>query len=52
MYHEHGYSDNTQLSLNPLSPDIHLQILHADLYAFPLRITVNSLQDRHLWDRH
>ena len=25
--------------INPLSPDIHLQILHTDLYTFPLRIS-------------
>ena len=42
-YHEHCYSDNTRLSLNPLSPDIHLQILHTDLYTFPLRISWENL---------
>ena len=25
--------------INPLSPDIHLQTLHTDLYTFPLRIS-------------
>ena len=26
-------------SLNPLSPNIHIQILQTDLYTFPLRIS-------------
>ena len=30
--------------LNPLSPDIHLQILHTDLYTFPLRISWENLK--------
>ena len=42
-YHEHCYSGNTRLSLNPLSPDIHLQILFTDLYTFPLRISWANL---------
>ena len=27
------------LSINPLSPNIHVQILQTDLYTFPLRIS-------------
>ena len=46
-YHKHCYSDNTWLSLNPLSPDIHLQILHTDLYTFRSRISwVNLTKDQ------
>ena len=28
-----------RLVLNPLSPNIHIQILQTDLYTFPLRIS-------------
>ena len=30
--------------INPLSPDIHLQTLHTDLYTFPLRISWENLK--------
>ena len=30
--------------INPLSPNIHLQILHTDLYTFPLRISWENLK--------
>ena len=30
-------------SLNPLSPNIHIQILQTDLYTFPLRIICENL---------
>ena len=30
-------------SLNPLSPNIHIQILQTDLYTFPLRISKENL---------
>ena len=32
-----------QLSINPLSPNIHLQILQTDLYTFPSRISWENL---------
>ena len=34
----------TSKNINPLSPDIHLQILHTDLYTFPLRISWENLK--------
>ena len=33
----------TKICLNPLSPNIHLQILQTDLYTFPLRISLENL---------
>ena len=34
----------TSKNINPLSRDIHLQILHTDLYTFPLRISWENLK--------
>ena len=31
------------LSLNPLSPNIHIQILQTDLYTFPYRMSKENL---------
>ena len=33
--------------VNPLSPNIHLQILHTDLYTFPLKISWENLKKDH-----
>ena len=33
--------------VNPLSPDIHLQILHTDLYTLPIRISWENLKKDH-----
>ena len=30
-------------AFNPLSPNIHIQILHTDLFTFPLRISWENL---------
>ena len=35
------------LGVNPLSPNIHIQILHTDLYTFPLRISWENLIKDH-----
>ena len=31
------------MPINPLSPNIHIQILQTDLYTFPLRISKENL---------
>ena len=33
------YCNQTLADINPLSPNIHIQILQTDLYTFPLRIS-------------
>jgi len=35
--------DPSREALNPLSPNIHIQILQTDLYTFPLRISYENL---------
>ena len=35
---EQGRILRRKLALNPLSPNIHIQILQTDLYIFPLRM--------------
>ena len=39
LSHEGLRQPNVTLLLNPLSPNIHIQILQTDLYTFPLRIS-------------
>ena len=38
-----GIPQQTHLVINPLSPDIHKQILQTDLYTFPYRISWEKL---------
>ena len=38
-----NYCDGCEMSLNPLSPSIHIQILQTDLHTFPLRISWENL---------
>ena len=39
LSHEGLRQPNVTLLLNPLSPNIHIQILQTGLYTFPLRIS-------------
>ena len=39
----HCFADTLQVRVNPLSPNIHIQILQTDLHTFPLRISWENL---------